>query len=241
MNAGKLAIMQPYFFPYVGYWQLISHVDTFVLFDDVQYIRHGWINRNRILKPEADWQYIIVPLEKHPRSSKICDVKAVEGQAWKDRIMGQLMPYRKIAPYYRLTAQLVMDALFTGNSRKVTEINLNIVRVISNAIGLTTKFVVSSEQNFDYSNVNDPGEWALRISEQMNASEYLNPISGAALFDETKFVDAGIRLGFVQSHGITYDQRRPFIPWLSIVDILMFNSIEETKNFLSRYQVVNTL
>ena len=85
-----VAIMQPYFFPYIGYFQLINSVDRFILFDDVQYIRHGWVNRNRILKPEEGWQYIIAPLQKHRQTELIRDIKLKEGDDWKKKILRQL-------------------------------------------------------------------------------------------------------------------------------------------------------
>ena len=95
----KVAIMQPYFFPYIGYFQLIHAVDTFILFDDVQYIRHGWINRNRILKPVFGHQYIIAPLAKHQQKSLIKEISVIEGVAWKVKILLQIEHYKKKAPF----------------------------------------------------------------------------------------------------------------------------------------------
>jgi len=96
----KLAIMQPYFFLYLGYFSLIKHTDKFILFDIVQFIRHGWIERNRILKPSEGWQYFRVPLQKHPRETKIKDILIDNDQAWKEIILAQLQHYKKSAPYY---------------------------------------------------------------------------------------------------------------------------------------------
>ncbi|MGC7846714.1 WbqC family protein [Desulforudis sp. 1088] len=89
----RAAVMQPYFSPYIGYWQLIHAVDTFVLFDDVQYIRHGWINRNRILKPGGGWQYIIA-LKKHSKNDLIRNIQAHPTLEWKARILRQLEHYK---------------------------------------------------------------------------------------------------------------------------------------------------
>ena len=96
----RLGIMQPYFFPYIGYISLIKNVDKFILLDDVQFIRHGWIERNRILKPTGGWQYISVPLEKHGQKIAIKDIKINNSQQWKSKIISQLTYYKK-APYYR--------------------------------------------------------------------------------------------------------------------------------------------
>jgi hypothetical protein len=91
----KIAIMQPYFFPYIGYWQLIHAVDRFVLFDDAQYIRHGWVNRNRILKPGGGWQYILVPLKKHALTESIKNVQVNPDGKWHELIVRQLAHYKK--------------------------------------------------------------------------------------------------------------------------------------------------
>ena len=98
----KLAIMQPYFSPYLGYFSLIKHTDNFILLDTVQFIRHGWIERNRILKPGWDtWQYIKVPLEKHSKNSIIKDIRIKTNQDWKRKLISQLVHYKKRAPFYQ--------------------------------------------------------------------------------------------------------------------------------------------
>ena len=91
----KIGIMQPYFFPYLGYISLIKHTDEFLLFDPVQFIRHGWIERNRILKPGAGWQYISVPLKKHEQTALIQDVQIDNSQNWREKILAQLGHYKK--------------------------------------------------------------------------------------------------------------------------------------------------
>ena len=86
-----LGIMQPYFFPYLGYFDLINRCDKWIVFDTPQYIRHGWINRNRILHPQQGWQYIIVPVKKHKRDTPINQIEIVPPALWSPRILGQLM------------------------------------------------------------------------------------------------------------------------------------------------------
>ncbi len=234
----KLALMQPYFFPYIGYWQLLYHADTFILFDDVQYSNRGWVNRNRILKPTEDWQYVTVPLEKHSQKSKIKDIKTLTNDDWKNKICNQLSHYKKTAPYYQMTFEMIREALYGEASQKISQINFFILKFLSRQFGMSKEFLVSSEMGFDYSNVSEPGEWALRISEQTSASEYVNPASGAALYSLKKFSNSNIKLKFLKPMNIVYDQHRSFIPWLSIIDVLMFNSLEETKKLLQHYEMV---
>jgi hypothetical protein len=233
----KLAIMQPYFFPYIGYWQLIHAADIFVLFDDVQYMHHGWINRNRILKQGPGWQYILVPLQKHSTFEIIKNIKPHKESDWMNLIMKQLQHYKKKAPYFNQTIS-ILNTIFTSmDTRNITYINFSIAKEIGEILELNTQFLISSEQNFDYSNVNDPGEWALRISEQMKADEYINPMSGRALFSAEKFQSSGIKLSFLKSNECLYDQRREFEPWLSIMDVLMFNKIGDVKSMIKNYRI----
>ena len=117
----KLGIMQPYFFPYLGYFDLINYSEKWVVFDDVQYIRHGWINRNRILHPTNGWSYIIVPV-KYSRNTRIREVTIIEDGKWKKRIRGQLQIYKKKAPYYRAVISLVEEC-FEFNSDSISRFN----------------------------------------------------------------------------------------------------------------------
>ena len=233
----KLAIMQPYFFPYIGYWQLIHAADRFVLFDDAQYMRHGWVNRNRILKPGGGWQYILVPLKKHEVTESIKNVHAHPDKKWRELIIAQLAHYIKKARYFDETNELVRETLFSNNEQSIAAINFAIINKLCEYLDIKKEIIVSSEQNFDYSNVGDAGEWALRISEQMGASEYINPAAGAELFDREKFSSSNIRLSFLKPREIVYSQRGDFEPSLSIIDVLMFNGIEGTKELLKNYSI----
>src|ERR1700761_7183717 len=102
----KVGIMQPYFFPYIGYFQLINSVERFIIFDDVQYIRHGWVNRNRILKPAEGHQYILLALDDHNQHTLIKNVCAKNTPEWKEKILRQLEHYKKRSPFYFQVHQL---------------------------------------------------------------------------------------------------------------------------------------
>lgn len=231
----KLAIMQPYFFPYIGYWQLIHAADCFVLFDDAQYMRHGWVNRNRILKPSGGWQYILVPLEKHPVTESIKNVLAHPNKEWKELIIAQLAHYKKKARYFAETNELVRESLFSNSERSIAVINFTIISRVCAYLDLKKEIILSSGHNFDYAHVGDAGEWALRISEQLGASEYINPASGSELFNREKFSSSNIELSFLRTQEIAYPQRGHFEPALSIIDVLMFNGIDGTRELLEKY------
>lgn len=232
-----VAIMQPYFFPYIGYWQLIEAVDRFVLFDDAQYMRHGWVNRNRILKPGGGWQYILVPLKKHGIAAPIKSIQTDSTRQWRDLIIRQLTHYKKKARHFNETSTLVKEALYDVDDQRISVINRSIVEKFCVNLGIKTKISLSSEEGFDYSSIGDSGEWALRISEQLGASEYINSVRGADLFDPEKFTRSNIKLSFLKPHEITYNQFAEFEPDLSIIDMLMFNGIEGTKALLGNYSL----
>src|ERR1035437_4802284 len=192
----KIGIMQPYFFPYIGYFQLINVVDRFILFDDVQYIRHGWINRNRILKPSDGHQYITLALSEHNRDTLIRDINVKDGYEWKEKILRQIEHYKKKSPFYTQVQQLLIQC-FDSTELNLTQLNGHFLKQVFNYIGIDFKIEISSVMKFDYSNVNDAGEWALRISEQIGATEYINPPGGIELFDKSKFEKSNIKLSFI--------------------------------------------
>lgn len=157
-----LGIMQPYFFPYLGYFDLINYSERWIVFDTVQYIRHGWINRNRILHPAEGWSYIIVPV-KFSRETAINEVHIAEDGKWKKRIIGQLQHYKKQAPHYRAVINL-LEACFAFNGTLLSEFNTLSLQKICTYLGIPFNYSVFSSMNLDLDPVEEPGDWALRIS-----------------------------------------------------------------------------
>ncbi|SMD46060.1 WbqC-like protein family protein [Aquiflexum balticum DSM 16537] len=233
------AIMQPYFFPYLGYFQLINASDIFILLDDVQYIRHGWVNRNRVLKPEGEWQYIIVPIKEISRDTLIRDVQIDESKDWKGLILRQMAHYKKKAPFYKETIDLV-DECFQINQNSLSLFNFETVKLISAYLEIKTNMLVSSQMDLDYSSISVAGEWGLEICHQLEAEQYINPIGGKALFDPIKFQQKGIDLKFHLIDDIKYKVgwKNNFVPNLSIIDVLMFNSLEKVNEMLHDFKLL---
>lgn len=228
--------MQPYFLPYLGYYSLIKHTDKWIVFDPVQYIRHGWIERNRILKPGEGWQYIGVPLVKHNRDTLIKDIKIRVAEDWKNKIFRQLDHYKK-APFYKETIAILNES-FAINTDSITALNTHILNITCKYLQIPFTYSIFSEMNINIEPVTDAGEWALHISKALNASEYINPPGGVELFEEEKFKVAGISLKFLQINLHEYSQRRQvFEPGLSIVDVMMFNSAEAINEMLNDIKV----
>ena len=235
----RIGIMQPYFFPYIGYFQLIKSVDRFILFDDVQYIRHGWINRNRILKPGEGWQFIITPLQKHKQVELIRDVKLAENDDWKKKIIRQIEHYNVKAKYYNELIQLLNNC-FDIKDTSVVKFNARCIEMVCEYLSIPFKVEISSEMNFDYSNVKSPDEWALRMCEQLKGEEYINPSGGMEFFDKTKFENSNIKLTFFSPSLTPYNQKRQgFEHGLSIIDVLMFNGPEITRQMIDKFEASN--
>lgn len=234
----KMAIMQPYFFPYLGQFQLIHVVDRFILCDDVQYIRHGWINRNRILGPGEGYQYIIVPVSKHKSHDPIRNVRVVEGNAWKRTILRQVEYYRKKAPYYEQVRQLIHDCL-QQEETSITQLNSRCLQATCIYIGIQYNMAISSELGLNYSDIQVTGDWALKICEQLGATAYFNPPGGMELYEKEVFGKSNIELHFVKPNLREYNQsNNGFLPGLSIIDIMMFNHPAEIQEMLNDYQLL---
>ena len=197
----KLGIMQPYFFPYIGYFQLVNAVDKWVVFDVVQFMRHQWVNRNRILHPESGSQYIIIPKKKHSRETLIKDVAIDNRQDWKNRIIAQLTHYKKKAPFFNETIDLLKDSFFSeeSNVESLSKLNVIILNKVCARLNIKFEYEICSEMDLLLDDITYPGAWALKISEQLGATEYINPPGGRDIFIPEKFNEKGIKLKFLVS------------------------------------------
>jgi len=234
----KVAIMQPYFMPYIGYFQLINAVDEFIIFDTPQFIRHGWIERNNILKLDGESSYIKVPLVKQSRDTSIKDMIINNSTNWQKKILAQITHYKKKAPYYNDVLTL-LDTIFKEQTESIVDLNYKSLKLICNYLDITTPIKIWSEMNLEIEEVNAPDEWALNICKKINATTYINPIGGLSFFDTKKYLTSNIDIKFIKSKEILYNQfDNNFTPWLSIIDILMFNSKNNIKNMLEQVNYI---
>ncbi len=227
----KIAIMQPYFMPYIGYFQLINAVDKFVLYDNIEYTKKGWINRNRILVNGKD-EYITLPLKKdsdylHVNQRFLSDSFNVEIKKTLNKI-GEV--YRK-APQYSQTMTL-LNEIFWYEEKNLFEYIKHSIRKLLSILDIQTEIVVSSDINIihDLKSVDK----VLAICENLKSKTYINPIGGVSLYSHSTFKQKQINLLFLKSNSIQYHQfNREFVPWLSIIDVLMFNDIERVKQLIN--------
>lgn len=227
--------MQPYFLPYLGYFDLIRNTDRWIVFDTPQHIRHGWVSRNRILHPTAGWQYILVPLQGHSHKTAIRNILINDALPWRQRILGQLEHYRRRAPYFERTFEFLRDSL-DFQELSLARLNVHLLQRVCYLLAIPFHPELFSEMSLDPGPIAHGGDWALRIAAALGADEYLNPPGGEALFDPAAFAGAGIKLAIRQPPCMEYRCRSyTFEPNLSIIDLLMWNSVEDVAAFLATH------
>jgi len=218
----KLGIMQPYFFPYIGYFQLIAAVDKFVIYDNIKYTKKGWINRNRMLRNGTDITFTL-SLKKDADYLDVIQ-RELAPSFDREKLLNQLAGAYQKAPYFKLTFPM-LQKIIRNEDNNLFRYILNSVIQISSHLGIQTEFVVSSKVDIDH-NLKAQDK-VLALCEALGASTYINPIGGAELYDQTDFADRGIDLKFIESLKFKYSQfDNTFVPWLSIIDVLMFNPLD---------------
>ena len=232
----RIGIMQPYLFPYIGYFQLISIVDKFVIHEDIQYIKGGWINRNRILFNKKP-RYIVLPISKD--SSKLNINKRCftpEFEINKKKILRQIEAAYGKAPYFKAVYNLI-EKCFQCSNRNVSHFITNCLKECCNYLKIETEFVISS--NLNLNNQLKGQERVIEITKLLGATRYLNPPGGIELYNKDEFERNNIKLNFLRCHNISYHQfNNNYIPKLSVIDVMMFNDNENINNFMNQFEIV---
>lgn len=228
----KLGIMQPYIFPYIGYFQLINAVDRFVVYDDVAFIKQGWINRNQVLL-NGQAHMFTVPISNASSFTTIgrTEINKKLYGAWKQKFFKTLtMAYAK-APCYDAANDLI-TSVFNNDCDTISELATKSIYATCLYLGIATEFVLSATQ---YMNSDLKAKDRVQdICAKEGADTYINASGGKALYDKSDFERCGLKLQFIAPHRVTYTQyRNEFVPWLSIIDVMMFNSPEVIKGFLN--------
>jgi hypothetical protein len=227
--------MQPYFFPYLGYFQLINAVDTFVIYDDVNYIKGGWINRNNILL-QGQKHLFTLSLNQASLSKKINEIEILNDKIQKRKFFGNIQSAYGKAPYFETVYPLIED-IINFDEKNLAKFLSNQIKKICGYLKIDTKIVVSSE--IKKNNSLKAQDKIIEICKKLNTNQYVNAIGGQELYNKEIFEDAGIELNFIKSHNIKYKQfNNEFVPRLSIIDVLMFNSPEEIRKMLDNYELL---
>lgn len=235
----KVGIMQPYLFPYIGYFQLINAVDKFIVYDDVNFIRQGWINRNNILVQGKTFMFTS-PLNNQSSFLKINEVTVNHKlfEIWKPKFLKTLRESYSKAPFYKETFVLI-DAVLNQNTLDMPVSDLATRSIFETCSFLGIKTTIAPTSSI-YGNNNLKGaERVIDICHKEKAKQYINGIGGRELYDKDYFKKTNLDLSFIKPKGVLYKQfNNDFVPWLSIIDLLMFNSPEKINEMLNQYELV---
>jgi hypothetical protein len=230
-----IAIMQPYIFPYIGYFQLINAVDKFIIYDDVNFINKGWINRNNILVGGKPHMFTI-PLKDASQNKLINEVSMLKSDPWRKKFLKTLQQSYQKAPNYQKVFILI-EEIVNFDPETIHEFTLHALQKTCAFMGIETEIVPSS-RIYDNTNLKGPDR-ILDICRQEKATHYINPVGGMELYDKNVFENEGIRLNFLKSVLSPYSQfQNAFVPWLSVLDILMFNDTEKVTTLLKDYELI---
>lgn len=221
----RIAVMQPYTFPYIGYFQLVAAADCFVFFNDVNFIKKGWINRNSILNQQQPYLFSI-PLVKASQNKKINEIDIFEYSTWREKFIKMIEFNYHHAVHFKDAFGLICKILFKKDFLKIDDLAAQSVIDVSKYIGLKTQFMFSSDLPYQG---DDGQDKILDICRELKANEYINPQNGAFQYQASAFNSCGVDLFFLEPVIAKYAQyiNGTFIPSLSIIDLLMFNSREQ--------------
>jgi hypothetical protein len=234
----KIGIMQPYFFPYLGYYMLFTAVDKYIHFDTPQYERRGWMNRNRIRNLKKEFSYITVPIIKAPQKTPLNLIKIDNTQNWKRRIFNQLSEYKGVAPYYEDTMSFLTEC-FAKDFVYLSELNIFTLERTLSYLKLHRETETLSRCLINVPKSLTADENTLYITKKMGFHKYINAIGGIKFYDRQKFSNNGIEIQFLNPQLQKYDQgMERFIENLSIIDVLMFNKTDIVLEWLYHYNLV---
>lgn len=228
----KLAVMQPYLFPYIGYWQLIHAADVFVIFDDVNYINRGYINRNSILVNGKEQRFTL-ELKGASQNKWINQIDVGNN---KSKLLRAVELAYKKSPNFKAVYPLIEKVLVNEEENLAYFVG-DSIKTVSDYLGVNTTFIYSSDLN-KYNNLKGQ-EKIIDIAVRLSADHYINAIGGQGLYDETQFNQEGIMLSFLKTQINEYKQfGNEFISYLSIIDILMFNDLTDVHEMLNAYDFI---
>jgi hypothetical protein len=230
----KVAVMQPYFLPYIGYFQLIAAVGMFVVYDNIKYTKKGWINRNRILQNGRD-ATISLPLKKDADHLDVRE-RVLAPDFGRDKLLNQIREAYRRAPEFERTFPLVERIVRHPDPNLFGFLHHSIAATCEH-LGIGTPIVVSSTIPIDHGLRNQ--DKVLALCQAVGATTYVNAIGGQELYSKDAFRERGIELAFIRSLPFEYAQLgEAFVPWLSIVDVMMFNPPDAVCDCINRYELI---
>jgi WbqC-like protein family len=231
----KVAIMQPYFLPYIGYFQLINAVDEFIIYDDVNFINKGWINRNNILVGNKA-NLFTIPLKDASQNKLINEIEISNDGNWQNKLLKTIEQSYKKAPEF-VNFYPILSEIIKNQEKNISAYIYNSIQHICKYLKIDT-LIISSSSKFNNENLKAE-ERIIDVCKKNKAQHYINPIGGKELYDKVNFEKNNIQLSFIKTKPIEYQQfKNTFIPYLSIIDLIMFNEIPKIKQFLNEFELL---
>ena len=232
----KIGIMQPYFLPYLGYFQLMNACNEFVVYDNIKFTKKGWIHRNRMLLNGTDHMFSL-PLKSDSDFLNV-DQRFLGGNFEKEKgkMLGQIRSSYGKAPYFKVAFPIIED-IFNDQERNLFGFIFNSLLKVRDYLSITTPLVVSSTIDIDHEL---KGKYkVMALIKKLGGDTYINPIGGMELYDKEEFAQNGISLQFHKMRAITYAQSgNPFLPSLSILDVMMFNDKTAIMSYLQEFDLI---
>lgn len=234
----KLAILQPYIFPYIGYFQLIKAVDVFVIYDDVNFMKKGWIHRNNILINGEPYLFT-VPCLKISQNKLINETIVCPNEGPINDLLTNIKRHYKNAPYFDQVYPIIVEVFSKVSGQlSIAELGMKSLYLICQFLKIDVKFELSSK-SYSGSKGMDKVDRIVSICKKNKSNTYINAIGGQELYSKDLFLKYGINLKFLKSLPVSYKQfEHDFVPGLSIIDVLMFNSQEEVNSILDKYKLI---
>lgn len=227
--------MQPYFFPYIGYFQLMNAVDKYVIYDDVNFIKSGWIYRNRILV-NGEPKYFNLPMSGASSNKLINEVEVNNDEKLKQKNIRIIQDNYKDAPCFS-DVYPILEKIIFNDERNIAKYIMSSFEILLKYLNITTELVLSS--SIEKNNSLKGEEKVLEICRILGATEYYNAIGGQELYDKENFKKENIELRFLKTNEICYKQfENEFHSNLSIIDVMMFNSKGDIQKMLQEYELV---
>ena len=253
----KLAIMQPYLFPYIGYFQAINAVDKYLLYDNLNFIKEAWMNRNKFLVINGSPTFFIAELKEKSSFKKIYEIELIENYSWRKKILNSIFLNYKKAKYFNHIYPL-FENVINYPTNKLTELNFQSIKHVCDYLNIKTKISRDSfkynsieikllNKNIDKKNFPDLDliDWqrkvvrVLEICRIEKANVFINAVGGMGLYNKEVFSNNGIELFFVKTLDYNYKQQSMvFYPNLSIVDVLMNCGKAGTNNLINNYELI---
>lgn len=250
----RIAIMQPYFFPYLGYFQAMHAVDKYILHDRLHYIKEGFVHRNRYLTVGGDVKFFNIAIRKKSSYSLIGDVRVADHVPWRGKIKEQLKQNYRRAPFFEKVFPLV-EKVVDADTDFLAEINAKSIAMVRDYLGIPCELIPNAENYMDVEaqlqsiyagelggqfEIEKKAMRMMMVCQKENARIFINAIGGRDLYDPDQFRSRGVDLYFVQSEIVEYKQcgTKPFQANLSILDVLFNCSREEVRDMLSCYDLI---